>query len=277
MNPAATSAGCRDQSRFQKAHPLVLPLLVWLGGLTLTLVLWRFTFNQGRTADEARFSELTNRIIRTIERRLKAHQEVLVGLEGLFRASKSVERGEFREYVKALRMADNPGAMGYGFVRYVRREKLDDFIRDARADEAPDFTCRTMGTEPDLMVVDYIEPFELNAATRGLDLGALPLQRQGAIAAVEQNRVILTPRIRAVGDGRARAGFLMFMPVFANGAPTGSREERFRALRGWVYTPLVMDDLVAEAVALSDQQIDLDIFDGDDAPNPPQQRWPAFQ
>ena len=245
------------------ASQWTLSVFVWLGGLGLTLCLWQFFQMQCRKADAAHFAELSEEVVESIRHRLTSHEKVLTGLKGLFAASKSVERGEFRAYVQTLRLADNPGAMGFGFVRYVRPGGLDNFLHATQADEAPDYAYHGPATSTDMMLVEYIEPFAPNAFLRGLDLGGQPIQRAAATSAVDEDRVTLTAPLRSTLEGVQRTGFLLFLPIYQNGAAITSRQERWQALLGWVYTPLLMEDLVADIIRDHAQRYDLEIFDGD--------------
>ena len=236
-------------------------MLAWSCGLMLTLLFWRITAAQHAQAEAARFGDLAGRITQTIQNRLTGHEQVLDGIRGLFSASKSVERGEFRAFVRSLRLTDHPGAQGFGFVRYVRPGQLPSFLRSTRADEAPDFPAPPAGDDRDRLLVEFIEPFAANAAAQGLDFGLEPLQRAAAARAVETDRATLTAPLRTVRDGRIQVGFLLLLPVYANGAPTSSAEERWRSLLGWVYTPLAMAELVADVGELAGNRIDFHIYD----------------
>jgi len=267
MNSQRQIAAIRTFLRHRLGQPHAVPLLTWGIGVTLTVAFWRGTAAQHQQTEAARFGDLAGRITRTIEHRLREHEQVLHGIRGLFSASKSVERGEFREFVRTMQRADQPGATGFGFVRYVRPGQLETFLRSTRADGAPDFAVHPAGRNEDRFVVDYIEPFAADSARRGLDLGADPVARAAAVAAVgAENRVTLTAPIRTARDGRMRVSFMLFLPVFANGAPTLTERDRWSSLLGWVCTPLAMDALVADAGEDGGHQLDFEIFDRDAAP-----------
>ena len=85
-------------TRYQVEHPWAVPVLTWTAGFGLTLAIWYVTFTHGRDSSAARFEDLTNRAIQTLDHRLKSHEQVLNGLRGLFASTKTVERDSFREY-----------------------------------------------------------------------------------------------------------------------------------------------------------------------------------
>ena len=45
-------------------------------------------------------------------------------------------------------------------------------------------------------------------------------------------------------DKDVQAGFLMYLPVYRNGAPQESPEQRREALTGYVYSPFRMNDFM---------------------------------
>jgi PAS domain S-box-containing protein len=249
-----------------RAHPgiaLMLPVLVGLAGVIVTTLFWRMTLQQTSEAEELRFNRLADTVQRTIAFRLSNNQQILSGLKGLFAASKSVERGEFRAYVAALDLPAQRGAPGFGFIRYVRREDLTSFLERTRSDEARDFTLRQPGTAPDLFVVEYIEPYLLYKSTRGYNIGDDSIRRDAAVQAVELNTTILTRRSPLVHGANQNISLLLLMPIYGNGSATTTAAERWRALTGWVYCPIRMNELIQDILPEHSHQLDLALFEDD--------------
>jgi PAS domain S-box-containing protein len=245
------------------ARTWIIPAILGTGSLLLTLLLWQLTILQSRQADQIRFERLADRVQKNITDRLRQHEYVLDGLKGLFAASKSVERGEFRQYVKSLELSAFRGALGFGFVRYVPRERLGSFLAQTRADEAPDFSLKLTSGQPDLFIVEYIEPLGPNLAAQGLDIGAESVRREAATRAVKENRTILTRRINLVQDKQRRPGFLLILPVYANQAATATIANRWQALIGWVYSPILIDGLMAGVTADAANQVGFEVREND--------------
>ena len=96
----------------------------------------------------------------------------LGGANGVFAASKSVEHGEFKDYVKSRNIqSEFQGAYGFGYIEYVKREHLDDFLKLTRNDEQPNFNLKSNGQLKDLFVIKYIEPEADNLEALGFDIG----------------------------------------------------------------------------------------------------------
>jgi PAS domain S-box-containing protein len=66
-------------------------------------------------------------------------------------------------------------------------------------------------------------------------------------------------------DSEQRAAFHLVVPVYHNRAPIDTVEERRRALAGWVYTPVRMEDLMSRILGRGETGVDFEIFDGTEA------------
>lgn len=63
-------------------------------------------------------------------------------------------------------------------------------------------------------------------------------------------------------DAQARAGFLMYLPVYKNGTAADTLETRRANLQGWVYAPFSADDLMAGIIDERRNNIEIKIYDG---------------
>ena len=262
--PSHNSSTAGLRSGKQVARPWFIPAAIGGGCLILTLLIWQLTLLQSQPADQIRFERLADRVQQSIMACLSRHEQCLSGLKGLFAASKSVERGEFRDYVKSLNLTAYPGIIGFGFAHYVARADLDRFLTRTRADEAPDFKVNTNGNQSDLFVIEYIEPFLANQAAQGFDIGSEARRREAATQAVDQNQIVLTRAVTVHQEQKQLPGFLLLSPIFANGAPTATAAERWHSLNGWVYSAIKIEGLMSQISAEIDDQLDFEIFEVDD-------------
>lgn len=93
-----------------------------------------------------------------LQERLAVYENVLHGACGLFAASVSVERKEWRAYLDRVAIEDRfPGINALGFMACVRRPDLERFVQEARADGMPDFEVHPAGNGEELFVVKYLE------------------------------------------------------------------------------------------------------------------------
>jgi signal transduction histidine kinase len=64
-------------------------------------------------------------------------------------------------------------------------------------------------------------------------------------------------------QGKVQAGFLMYVPVYVKGKEHITPEQGWAALRGFVYSPFRMDDLMNGLMSMRSTTINFRIYDGD--------------
>ncbi len=226
-------------------HPVFLPLLILLLGSVLTAALVRMEAMHQAERLQIHFDDEVESLVDNIERRFQLVSNGLGGTRGMYAAIDPVRRAQFAAYVAERGLdADIPGVRGFGFIERVPRKQLAAFVQRERADAAPDFELKTSGDAEDLYVIKLIEPLARNREARGLDVGAEAVRREAVERAVRTGTTSLSAAIRLAQDGQARPGFLYLAPVYRPGMPLATEAQRLAALRGLVYAPIVMEELM---------------------------------
>jgi len=251
-----------SKSRFRRLNTLLVTLTL-IAGLTLTALgtyqSWRHYYEQA----EQDFDRMAERLGNEVQRRMNQPIYGLNGARGIYAASQSVERAEFRAYVASRDLPrEFPGAIGFAFAERVPRSELDAFIARERADAAPDFNVTTSGDAPELYVIKFIEPLAANRAAWGFDLGSEPKRRATIEQAIATGRPALTAPISLLQDDKNRAGFLYLVPVYKTGANPTTPAERSAALVGLLYAPIIIDLVFDRVMQGTDDMIDVEVFDG---------------
>ena len=115
-----------------------LPWLVLAIFLFVTHQLWKNAQSETERALQTEFDFRVLDASRRVEQQMLAYEQLLRGAQGLFAASVSVERNEFRAYVKALDLEKNyPGIQGLGFTLLVAKEIKDKHIAFVRREGYP--------------------------------------------------------------------------------------------------------------------------------------------
>src|SRR5688572_3175049 len=233
----------RQWSAKTELRPLVIAISVLIGGLLLTAIAVREERRAAHAAEYLHFVRLVDRMSDSIHERIAMHEHMLRGIRGLFGASTSVERHEIRKFVSSIERPHS-GELGYGFIRYVNRDELPDFLNRTRADGAPEFMVKSKGDASELFIIEYIEPLADNTDAEGLDIRQEESRRTAAELAVIHDKAIITAKIALVQDREKLPGFLLLLPIYKNGALTMTEEQRWNALIGWAYAPLRIDGLL---------------------------------
>lgn|GEM_PF-1365133 len=245
-------------------------LIAWLLGVCLTAFGASWLHDKSQQTAQLRFERYNSKLDDLVRARFG---NALVGLKGLYSTfiaqGRPLTREGFRTWVTERGIQDDfPGLRGLGFIERVPREALTAFIARERADGAPDFEVHTSGQAADLLVIKLVEPMAYNRAAWGYDVGSEPARRKAAQQAIDSGRPTLTSRLTLLQDGQQRAGFLHFLPVYQPGMPTDTAAQRQAALMGLLYTPLIVDELVAGIADMADQLIDFKLFDHDPVHGP---------
>jgi CHASE1-domain containing sensor protein len=233
-------------------------LIAWLAwhAAAVTLILARQEYF------EFRVREATTRIMQ----RMQAYQQVLLGVQGLYKASTSVERSEFKTYVEALDLADHyPGIQGVGFSLIVPAAQKNQHLAAIRKEGFPEYSIRPEGQRDLYTSIIYLEPFkERNLRAFGYDMYSEPVRRAAMENARDNGFMALSAKVRLVQEsgGQEQAGFLLYLPVYRNGLPHDTVAERRVNIVGWAYSPFRMNDLMRGIHGELASDLDIEIYDG---------------
>ncbi|OJV61572.1 MAG: hypothetical protein BGO22_00165 [Hydrogenophaga sp. 70-12] len=244
-----------------RSWPWVAITLLCGALLTAVAVLHRERANDAYV--RARFEAQSREVADDITHRLSLIQYGLQATRGV--AQQAGEHGltvdDFRAYMRSRDLEHEfPGVRGFGFMRRLPPGGEDDYRRLRQRLGVADAPIRGQGPNGgERIVVELVEPLALNHQAVGLDIAAEPFRREMAAQAVRRNRPFMSRPTTLVQAPGARA-FVVMLPVFRRGMPIDSPQERDAAAYGWVYAPIVLDDLIA-GLPLREQLISLTLTD----------------
>lgn len=245
-------------------------LSAWLtlaAGLLLSalLTLWSYENRQENAA--ARFGLIAADVINNVEKRLKDHEQILLGGAGLFDSIGKVSRQQWHTYVSRLQLEDNyPGILGVGYSQVIAPADLPGHVQEIRNSGFPDYQIRPLGDRKLYTSIIYLEPFAgRNLAAFGFDMYSEPTRRDAMQRAVNGGMTSISGKVALVQEthGRKQAGFLMYVPVYQPYQPLTTPAERWQALHGFVYSPYRMDDLMRGILGDHDPFVDITIHDAE--------------
>ncbi|MDP2005461.1 MAG: PAS-domain containing protein [Rubrivivax sp.] len=242
---------------------VLLPAAVLLAGLATTAVGTWWLHGRTEAEAEAEFHRIVQRASTEINERFRRPVSGLNSVRGVYATHPELRRDSLRRYVAARDLANEfPGVRGFGFIQRVPRAGLPAFVAAARADEAPDFTLRQLAPydAPERFVIRLIEPAARNAGAAGLDLGSETVRRQGVLQALETGEPTTTGMVTLVQDQQHSAGVLLFAPLYAAPA-AGAAPDTRGALRGLLYAPIVVNELLAGMVSVATGRVQIELFD----------------
>jgi PAS domain S-box-containing protein len=286
MNPEADPASARSQPEqgSPRFHMRDVPIgkslrQLWgawsllAAGLMVSALAALYIKTGVERAAQREFEYVCNQVGRSIGHRLDAASLLLRSGAAFLAASESVTRDEWRAFSRRLQMEQYmPGIQGIGFALLIPREQLDRHIQTVREEGCPDYQVSPAGEREVYSSIIYLEPFsDRNRRAFGYDMLSEPVRRAAMEQARDQNTAALSGKVVLVQEtGQdVQPGSLLYFPVYRQGAPTETIEQRRAAIGGWVYSPYRMTDLIRGT--LGDWQehpkskgISLQIYDGDD-------------
>ncbi|MHB1369202.1 MAG: hybrid sensor histidine kinase/response regulator [Pseudomonadaceae bacterium] len=241
--------------------------LVLLFTLLVQLVVFQHLRSNEEQAANQQFDLLSEKVIEAIQRRLHNHEQILLGGAGLFDASGLVSRAQWHTYTQRLRLDERyPGIQGVGFAQAIRPAERAAHEAAIHAEGFPDYAIHPEGQRPLYTSIIYLEPFDArNRAAFGYDMYAEPARHQAMLRAAREGKTSITGKVTLVQeiDGNVQAGVLLYVPVYRPGLPLTTAEQRMAALRGFVYSPYRLGDLMQGILGDVDLPLELSVYASD--------------
>ena len=255
---------------------------VLLIALLLTLLAWHYVRQNVEAQTRVRFDETVRATQEAIERRTKAYLDAMFGARGLFYASRAVDREEWSDYVEGIEPGSRfEGLQALSYAGRVTPGEREAFARRARDEGLPEMRpdLTPGGERAAYFPLTYTGPLdEANQSRLNYDLYAEPEHRAamdlardtGSPRATKMVYVLTEASRSSSADLALREGFVVYLPVYRDGAPRETVAERRRALQGFIVGFFVIDELFNGVFrGAFDPQIDFEVYDGGDPASSP--------
>jgi signal transduction histidine kinase len=245
------------------------PLLVFVLALLVTAALLVSVSRSITAKDRVAFDAEVTRTTDAVRERIDTTITLLHGTAGLFGASQEVLGDEFAAYVAQLRLRERyPGILGIGFSERFSAAELQRELAALRAKGQPDLRVWPVQPREEYHAVLFLEPLDArNRAAIGFDMYTDPTRRAAMSRARDDGvpaasgKVVLVQEI----DERKQAGLLIYLPVYRTKVVPATVAERRSDLRGFVFAPLRVEDLLQGVRGGGPLQLEYEVYDGGDA------------
>jgi len=263
VNHQRPSQGLRQL--FSRRNGIAWAMLVFT--LLVQLVVWQNLHMSENRAAEQQFEMLSEKVTEAIRKRLRDHEQILLGGAGLFDAVEQVSREQWRAYVERLLLPDRyPGIQGVGFAQAIPAATRDAHVARIRAQGFPDYDISPPGQREFYTSIIFLEPFvDRNLAAFGYDMYSEPTRRRAMRRAARLGETSITGKVTLMQEthGKVQAGVLLYVPVYQPNAPLTTPEQRMQALIGFVYSPYRVEDLMRGILRAADLPLALHIYASD--------------
>ncbi|MEK6967286.1 MAG: CHASE domain-containing protein [Nanoarchaeota archaeon] len=190
---------------------------------------------------EEEFQELSFEVMLSSEAKIVSYMHSLQGLNGLYAASKSVERNEFEEFLLAIgKYRRLPESRLIFYVESVPASQNAEFVESIRKDISLDlagisnYAIYPAQNRTDYYPIKYVKEYNPSNFGLGFDLGSLPEVLLMMESARDSGDHKTYSQLLISTDDGAQEGFLLVIPVYRNGVPLSTVEERRNASIGYL-------------------------------------------
>ncbi|HLN54580.1 MAG TPA: CHASE domain-containing protein [Bacteroidales bacterium] len=229
----------------------IITIGVLITGLILTIASVIYSRNNIEEVAKRDFEYSCNQLRNKIETRLEEQAQLLRGGRGLFSVSDTITVEEWAEFFKGTKVEQFlPGIQGFGYTMLIRPEELEKhekLFSQVYADYKPDYQIMPKGKRDIYTSIILLEPHNArNKAAIGFDMFSESTRRKAMEISRDSNISMMTGRVELVQeiDEDKQPGVLMYIPHYRRGMPVETVEQRRAALKGWVYSPYRMRDLM---------------------------------
>lgn len=256
------------QNQRSRRHRVFLPYLILLVGLAFTAIVYYYFSKLTLEQDQSRFQKNVQELRDRIRLKIETSITLLRAGTGLFAASDEVAPIEFYRFVQQLDLQKNyPGIQGIGFSKRFTQAEKDDLVRQMRQKVREDFNIQPYGPRDEYTAIIYLYPSgNRNEKAIGFDMFSDPVRRQAMEKARDTGLPAASGRVRLVQEPdneEKQPGFLIYAPVYRNGASLNSVDERRQALAGYVYGPYRIDDFLGP-ITSARNDVTVQVYDGNE-------------
>lgn len=261
----AVASGWIKPNTFIKKHSGI-EILVLLVTISLTVFAYWFEVKDNAKNIDDLLSEEVQKNNQHIVESMSSYEDLLLAGRALFAASSSVERNEWSSFISSFDLSGNyPGILGLGYAKVVKPEDKNNFIASVQAEGFPAYQVFPEGSRDVYAPVLYVEPFnEENQEAFGFDMFSEETRRKAMIFAGDTGGLAASGKVALVQEENeeGQAGFLIYVPVYKNGARLETREDRQAALEGYVFSRFRMEDLMNHLLKNFSENLNVKIYDG---------------
>lgn len=265
-----------------KSRPLLLAFGVVLLGLGLTFVTVAGIRSAIDARAQSRFMRHAEQAVSAIESRGDTYIAMLRAGAGLFDIYPNITGADFRRFIERLELDRRyPGIQGVGFALRATPEDIPNVERRIRAEGFDAYTVHPASPVEERYPILYLEPLDLrNRSALGYDMFSNPIRRQAMVRARDTGLPAATGRVTLVQEitEPKQAGFLIYVPVYAEGGVPSTLEERRLLIRGFVYSPFRVDDFLRGVLSSRARlKVEFDVYDGPAIRGTPIHRSPGVR
>lgn len=225
--------------------------LAWIILAVSLLITVLYTRNSEKNLEIQAYKEFSYesyKIKDAIYTRLEANAQVLWNGAAFFESSDSVSREEWRIFITYQQLPKAlPGIQGVGYAQLIGAEELSNHELFMRNQGFTKYKVNPTSQSDVYSPIVYLEPSNgPNQNAFGYNMFSDSVRNKAMMSACDNYNASLSGKVFLVQETNTnlQAGTIMYVPVYTLGKPTNSISQRREALKGWVFSPYRMNDLM---------------------------------
>lgn len=243
-----------------------LPALLLISSIIITIVAWYISRNHLDEKTRYRFEYRVHDIQTSIQVRMAAYEQVLRSGVAFMYSADTVTKKEWRKFVQTLELQKlYPGIQGLGYTVRLLPDEVEPFSEKIRKNDFTDFTVWPGNPREEFFSIIYLEPNTgRNLRAIGFDMYTEKKRRKAMLRARETGLPALSEMVKLVQetDLDVQKGCLLYLPVYDRQMSQATVEERRASLKGFVYSPFRINDLMKGILGYIQEEIEFEIYDG---------------
>ena len=245
-------------------------------GLIGAFLLFNWTAKEQQQHAKEKFDELSLQVAISLGRQIGRSEDSLTSVTAFFSGSKHVGRDEFRVFVSRA-VSGHVGVQALEWIPKVPDADRAIYEDKARKEGLKDFSFRQIGDgglvaasrRGAYFPVYYIEPMAGNQRAVGFDLASNPVRKAALEQARDTGQMVSSARITLVQETAKQSGILVFAPIYSEGLPIRTVDERRRALAGFALGVFRIGDLLEASIpeSMLGEDFVIALYDASDADN----------
>ena len=224
-------------------------LVVLITGLILTGIATYYAQREVDADAKKEFASTCNEIKIKTANRIRTTAQLLLTGSAFFEASDSVSRGAWKKFIERSKYELNlPGIKGLGYSMIIPGNQIQQHIQKIRREGFPKYNVKSAGNRDICTSIIFLEPFlGANLRTLGYDMFSDSNCRSAMEVSRDSDFITLTGKVTFLQNTPEdqRLEILMYSPVYGKGMAAHSLEQRRLAIKGWVFSPFNLDDLMS--------------------------------
>lgn len=257
-------ARVRSQRWFER-FPRGVPLAVFVLTLAVTVLAVFAIERAEHDRAQALTKEAAGAIAAGLERRVNGYTAYLRAGAIILSTQLATSQSDFRDFAQQYRIRDSGGGSeGISWAPRLMPSEIEVFQTLRRAEGPADYVVYPKPTAGTRFVfpIAYVEPMtDRNRMALGYDMNSEAVRREAIRLAIVSGQPAATGKITLVQEGarERRAGFNIYMPVYARGDRT--------QLRGVLVSPFNAHALLTEVLKEQNaQELGVALYDGSTRP-----------